>query len=201
MRIRRMILNDGNVDQEWKESVASNQAHRSLSTCFDVEYMAEQLKSLWYWFKNGLTNWYKWGGVIWANREYDYSYLFAMLRHKLDLMKKHHEKHLSFEGVELEIEHLDTTIKALDRLLEDQYLERELESVNNKWGEPVMMYRSVDGDACQVDFICENVVTERDAQKYHNDYQQALAKADQRQRDDLTLVCIMLEKHSLKWWD
>ena len=88
--------------------------------------MKQGIKNLIYWFK-----------VIWNDRDWDYSFMLILWRHKLKSMHKHYSNLNFFVGEERVARDTHRAVLALDRLIKEEYfLTKEYDRrvrINSRW--------------------------------------------------------------------
>lgn len=70
----------------------------------------------------GIMNIKRWYYVIWCDRDFNWTFIMIILRHKLKLIKNGYDKHHKYVGQEKEIHNLKVAILLIDRILEDEYI-------------------------------------------------------------------------------
>lgn len=202
------ILTTEERRQGWKEWI-NNRPRTTKEKLIDFVDDCAKLFKLKFW----LYNWYKfvyivknifrWTPIIVKDCEWDHSYLLIILRAKIKHMHEFHDKARSFVGVEQEIERMQQVIEALDRLIEEQYTEKCVARVYEKWGKPHFVNRPDEArpECYEIASWHENVKTERDAKLCGQQINQAYKTADKARQDDLDFVCNTLKKHLFNWWD
>lgn len=79
---------------------------------------------IWY----GIRNLIIWSPVIWKDRQWDQSFLYAIMKKKIFLMAKNFEKFDHHEGKDKYVKRLCICYNLLDRLEKDDYFRKEHES-------------------------------------------------------------------------
>jgi predicted DNA-binding ribbon-helix-helix protein len=74
-------------------------------------------------FKQGLTNLYKWLPVIWKDRDWDYNYVFNILKFKLKEMSKYNASRRWHSGWENNVRNMNICVSLTDKL--NDYYESE----------------------------------------------------------------------------
>ena len=75
----------------------------------------------------GIRNIFRWLPVLWHDRDWDHSYLYIVLRKKLETMLQYHktDKSARFEGQEYIIRDLSICVNILKRLEDDYWFENQ----------------------------------------------------------------------------
>lgn len=87
---------------------------------------------LYRWFKwdakhfhrtvwRGIKNLWVWFHIIWKDRDWDHSYVFSLLKFKLERVANRIEKTNYFEGSSREAEYVRTCIRLIDKIQDDYY--------------------------------------------------------------------------------
>ena len=85
------------------------------------------MKSLYYKIIYGLQNLFTWFRVIWKDRDWDHYWIYYILRFKLSRMVKSFEKYDIHVGNERHIKQMKTCVWLLDRLIGNDYADKEWE--------------------------------------------------------------------------
>ncbi len=68
--------------------------------------MIEKLKTRWNCFKKGILNLVYYFHVIWSDRDWDWSFMMDLQKHKLDSIIKHYETNNCFVNQEIELRYM-----------------------------------------------------------------------------------------------
>jgi len=141
---------------------------------------------------NRLKNVFYWLPVIWKDHNFDYEYIFIILRHKLQKMR---DDFRSKDAVGAEANkranEMELAIEVLDRLTAQDYIINCTENHDKKWG----------------DIYWENgikryyVKTEKDKIQEAKEYKKCCELADLQEKQDLDYLFKLLRKHIYTWWD
>lgn len=88
--------------------------HRYLWWKFEGQYIVSNLIK-------GVKNLIKWFPIIWKDRDYDYSYTFAILKAKLNNQADYLEKNNHFINSLRQAQIIKTCIRLIDKINEDFY--------------------------------------------------------------------------------
>ena len=91
---------------------------------------------IWYNFKHGIINLIIWFPVIWKNRDWDYCFLYKIMKKKLEMMEnlqRFHGHHVDDVAM---ANQMKACIVLIDRLIEDDYNSICFDDYFNKWGHP-----------------------------------------------------------------
>lgn len=92
-------------------------------TIFDeIRYFfLDKLPSMWYNIKNGIKQVVKWLPIIWKEQDWDYIYLYGIIKNKLEFMVAEFEC-CDFKAKENDVKWMRSAIKLLDRIINEEYL-------------------------------------------------------------------------------
>lgn len=104
------------------------------------------IKSWWYYtgryiitdFKEGIKNIWTWFPIIWKDRNWDHSYIFLILGHKLKLQSKYIANKNTFVNSKRNSEIMSTCISLIDKINKEFYCSEYHDYLNVKfWFEPI----------------------------------------------------------------
>lgn len=82
-----------------------------------------------YNLKYGIKNLFKYFKVIWNDRHWDYSFILILLKFKLETIKNSYSKKHYSTDVPYQLKYINICIILLDRLIENNFLEEELNNL------------------------------------------------------------------------
>lgn len=148
-------------------------------------------------FLDGVKRVFSWLPIIWRDRDYDQSYLYEIMRHKLRSMEKFFSGDFAFaanaDKAAREIHH---AIWLLDRIIAEDYYDDAFRFHRKKWGEPI--HEIVYG---QWHVTYPNATTEEEYEQARKEAMTALKNAEKSKINDVRYLMHLLGKHSLGWWD
>lgn len=131
------------------------------------------LRNMW----RGIKNLIVWFPIIWKDRQWDYVFIFIMLKHKLELMKIMFENDAYTEKAPEVVDKLKRCIKLLDRLSDD----------------------SIYFDEANTEY---NYTFDKSKTKSNIDKLRATGLYEEKLfQYDLNELTTMLRKHIKEWWD
>jgi hypothetical protein len=140
--------------------------------------------------------------ILWNDWDFDARPgLYILIKKKLErlrpcLLYGHLES-----GEKLTIQ-IDIIIKALDRLIADDYEEEEMVEVDEKWGKVNFWFEPIPNSECfEWKYDRPNMNTEEDKKQERIDYRAALKRGYDRQQRDAKIVFRGLEKLHWRFWD
>lgn len=136
------------------------------------------------YFVTGLVNIFQWAPILYKDRHWDYTYIYIILRHKLDLQQKHLAKYGCHEEVDRDVKNIKIAIELLRRIVEDDYETAAFEELREK----------------------DLLISIKDLQKATSEdrlqkAKKVFAKHRKRKNGDKKFLFTHLEKHIEEWWD
>ena len=106
-----------------------------------------------------------------------------------------------FVGSEKEARRMRMCAKLLERIIEENYCEKEHEEHDRKWGELNMVENKVEGkDYYLIDIYRDKAKTEKEKAKEEKEMKRIWDKEAMMEQQDIDLLFETLRKHSRKWW-
>lgn len=150
----------------------------------------------------GIKNLVVWFPTVWRDRQWDFHYIYLILRHKLYLA----EQSMRYDGI-----HVDNTKDAdrmlrflhlLDSLIEDKYHEIAFKNHDKEWGKPTLEFVELPDKEglSKVTLNRPNVKTKEDERKERKSFMRACEIEDQFRKADLNELFRLMEKHIQEWW-
>lgn len=137
-----------------------------------------------------------WIPILWSNYDWDYNYLFEVMRYKLDCM----EKHIRAEGHAVSSSRTADEIKTakllLDRICEGEYLENATKTVEQQWGT-----WTFDWSSSRLNKIWTKDLSEAEKGFAERDTMRAYKHSDYMEKQDVEYLFKFMQKHHKKWWD
>lgn len=97
------------------------------SIIFDIRYKMRQ-------FIQGVKNLIKWRKIIWYDRNFDYFYVYEILKKKLEFQRDHIQKYKLHENYQRDIDTLTECIELIKEVQYEECINIELNS-NESWTE------------------------------------------------------------------
>jgi hypothetical protein len=144
----------------------------------------------------GICNIIVWFPIIWKDRQWQQSFIFEILNHKLKRMEKFYrsDQVYSVEALEIadEIKHAQ---EITQRILDDNYLSVTLEEYEKLYeGKEIMKFEKVDGEEYS------KVVWTEDQEQMEM-FRKAGVDADISAKKDLDDFLDFMKENIEKWWD
>jgi hypothetical protein len=151
---------------------------------------------LYYYPKRFFRNLIDYRKFLWYNTWFDFTFIFEILKLKLETDVKYYKKD-SFSGVSEEIiEEMQICIKSLDRLIEDVYYDEAFEEHDAKWGK--LEHEFLEN---RVKFKRKNVLNETDEEQERKEFLEKCEDETSLRKIDLEIVFDTMKNNILKWWD
>jgi hypothetical protein len=159
--------------------------------------MFKKIKS---WFRYdipyGLKNLLVWFKVIWSDRNWDYHYIYIILRHKLDLMEKAIRSNNNHTEANRDADQIKECVDILDRLIDDAYFDLAYKDYEEKWGG--IKFR-VEENRLQLDN--PKVQTPEDHEEERHDFKNAMMKENILKENDINRLFDLMKNNIQGWWD
>lgn len=148
----------------------------------------------------------KWIPVLWNDYDWDYHFIFPILRFKLYNMGKCFYNNISkgygWVGDEKAIRELKTCVCLLDRLIEDDYEYEACRNMIDRWGEIQFKETTLDnGGSKLTNFTREKILTKKDKIQAQKDTIREDQRAFDRKKYDIEYLFKIMHRKMLSWWD
>ena len=138
-----------------------------------------------------------WLPTIWRDRDWDYVYLFLILRKKLSLMEKFFASDKALTANHKEVaNNIKECREILDRLIEDNYLAEKYDKHYEKWGQPEF---NIEGENLEITY--KNVKTEEDEITMRKEFRELAIKEMEEKENDKNLLFEKMAQSITSWWD
>lgn len=158
-----------------------------------ADIINSKLTRFFYNVKNGIRNLWKWRSVVWNDRPWDYVYIFKALRFKLDETQRCIDG--TFVGAEEEASKIRSLIEAIDRIIEDDYVKKEYEEMDKRYGKLEMIFN----DDNTITTTRENLKEEDKETERKETLALAELEAERRQQD-INFVFDTMKNDIQRWW-
>lgn len=106
-----------------------------------------------------------------------------------------------FVGSEKEARRMRMCAQLLERIIEENYCEKENEEHERKWGKLRSIETHVEGtDYLTVEFYRDNAKTEKEKAREDKERKRIWKKEQMMEQQDIDLLFETMRKHSRKWW-
>jgi hypothetical protein len=171
-----------------------------LQTVRPVEGTKRKIEIWFRDFTTGIDNLLQWFPIIWCDRYWDSHYLFVIMKKKLMNMEKGIREADIHVDAQSDAARIQICIDCLDRLIKDEYHDVAFKDHDKKWGDLKMELRKRRKFG-QVLISRPNAITEEQIQQEIEESKKCWEFADILQKNDLALLCEIIQKESLRWWD
>lgn len=144
----------------------------------------------------------EWIPVLWNNWDWDYNFLLLILQYKLKRMSKHIKEHDNLYKSGQIAAQMQACADIIQRLLDNEYDEKEMAALDEKWGELQMDSLPCEYEGCRALDIYRPKAREMGMEDQEREESLAARQeaADRRQKDFEILFRIM-NKRIEWWWD
>ena len=142
-------------------------------------------------FKNLL----RWLPIIWKDEDWDHTYIYNILKFKLQNQADYLEERNHFVGVEREVEKMRTCIKLLERLKEDYYGDLYHKKSDEKYGKTNFRFEPVEDRPGLTTLETDD--SEEVSKGRMEFYMEGAKKHEQARR----ILFTLLDRNIEKWWD
>lgn len=118
-----------------------------------------------------------------------------MLREKLRIDSKYYKDRSVALYAKDKYNKMDLTIKFLNRLIDDNYLENAFVNHDKKWGKSEMIFH----DSGRVEITREDVHTKEDEEQERKEFIKCFEHSQYTQKQDIKNLFKILEKNILYW--
>jgi hypothetical protein len=147
-----------------------------------------------------------WGWKMRDNYDFDHTYIYIMLKLKISRMSK-----LFIENDYTEDEDwnhsrraMEFCINVLDRLIEDEYSNKQTDILDAKFGASEMTSEQIaSGKTFRVIFMRNGIEESKtpDHEEYHEEFLRRINFADRKRKRDINLLFKVMEQRIEYWWD
>jgi hypothetical protein len=181
-------------------------------------------KKAYYWWKfdgrylhktflQGCKNLVKWFPIIWKDRDYDHSYIFSVIKFKLEKQAKYLDFKDRFESTPNKVKYMNICSRLLERLMNDTYGLEYQNYIDTNFYSKLSDYKGEDnGDYYELEIETSNDRLDDYFRKHKSVYNKISNKTDDRHSIALKiaqtnhnrarkLLFKILEEHIEGWWD
>lgn len=151
----------------------------------------------------GVRNLISWFPIIWKDRNWDYWFIYVILRHKLHLMEQNIRRYGHHTTSDKDADKIKVCVLLLDRLINDDYHENVYYQYYKRWGHPEMVFQEFTKNSKlgELLFRYPNVKNEEDDKLRHAQYLSKGQLSEALKKQDLDLLFKIMNKHIQTWWD
>jgi hypothetical protein len=146
----------------------------------------------------------QWIPVLWNNWDWDYNFLFDILRYKMDRMSKHLAEHDVGVTAWQRAAQLKACVDIIDRIQDGSlsYTKEEQKAHEEKWGETI--HESVeteDPGLFKLDMYSQKARDERLEEQERKEQLAIYELGRNRKQKDLDVLFRIMRKRVEYWWD
>lgn len=204
MKIKELVEKIDDVIYEWMDKREGTKIEKIYSFFrFTIVRLIEETYSFFHRdIPYGIENLIVWFKTIWTDRDWDYIFLFYILKLKLSRMEKlirEHGKHLDSD---LDARRIKRCVIILDRLIKDEYQEKALERHDKKWGNRDYRFEKIPGTNCsKLEIDIENATTDELKEQERQEFLKYTKFAWHVKQKDIEILFNTMKKHIFEWWD
>jgi hypothetical protein len=140
--------------------------------------------------------------ILWSDADYDFSHILLMLQYKVKRTRQHIEKHHILANSDKYCKQMKEVEDLLDKVLLDEYAEKEHEAHDLKWGESVFVSIDVPGKPyTESRTVRLNVRTEKDKKQELKEYRAIMDLESKRMSEAWNRLFYILKNNIRHWWD
>jgi hypothetical protein len=154
-----------------------------------------------YDFPAGLKNLYLWRKVIWQDRNWDHSYIYKILRHKLALTEeciRTNDRHMD---AQIEAQKIRICLDMLDRIIKDEYLEACSVEHKKKWGEADYNFVPVESGCSRMNVTYSNANTKEENELARKEFGKAAIDSLLLKEKEIRTLFKLIGNNIEGWWD
>jgi hypothetical protein len=170
-----------------------------------VKSVKEYIIDILYWektykIKMGIRNLWRWKGIIWSDRNWDDTFLFRIMRHKLNLMYKDMNKYSHHLYVDDYLKTINKCILILDRLIDQEYSDNALYFHDKKWGEIKINTIPYNDEYVKLD-VYRPIARQKELEEQEiKEFQKWMKHSNYMEKQDIEFLFNTMKKHIRNWW-
>ena len=145
--------------------------------------------------KQGIKNLAKWFSIIWQDRDWDQSYLYEIIKFKLEQMESYHREHGITLNAYKYADQMRVCVNLLDRLIKDDYAENAFKHHDKKWGDGRLTFNP------KFSVEREKAITDKEKAQERKEWNRLYEHSDNLHKQDLDMLFTNMRKHIEGWWD
>jgi hypothetical protein len=147
--------------------------------------------------KKGIWNLISWFSIIWHDRDWDYYFLYELLKFKLERMENYLRKHGHSLDSEKDADSIQECVVILKRLINEDYVAEDWNRIHARWGE----FECIPMEDGHSRLECTHVKTDEDREKYSSDIKNCCEKEESLVQGDLNALFENMKLNIRRWWD
>lgn len=146
----------------------------------------------------GIQNLFKWFSIVWKDRDWDYAYIFIVLKFKIHNTALNIVKYGESVDNNQKIKYMLLAEKLIDYISQEHYLQNSLNMLSNKWGHYDFENNNIYE---QLFFSRQKIKSDQDKLEYKEDFSKAFILADKQHNKAKRLLFNILNEHIETWWN
>lgn len=154
--------------------------------------------------KFGVANLISWLPVIWNDRNWDYWFIYVIIRKKLDNTRQSLKKYHNHVHWERDYDNISKVVFALDRLIKNNYSDMVYKELEEEFGELNLSSEKIENkNLYQLMFTRDKVdySNEKQVERLERKTKQAINREKYLREQDKKFVFSEMCKHIEEWWD
>lgn len=154
--------------------------------------------------KEGVKNLIKWSPVIWNDRDFDYIFIFRILKFKLEQMEKRFRECDYTMDSQKNAREIKQCIKILNRIINQDYCNIAFMFHDKKWGNLFMELHDSeieDDESHPLVLHREKVRNLNDQEEEKKEFRRCMDQENYLENQDIEYLFKIINKHIRKWWD
>jgi len=153
-----------------------------------------------------VKNFWKFRKILWTDRDWDYGFLYDLLKFKLSDMAKHQRAHSYHEGAERYAKQLDFAVFLIDRITKDYYWEEDMKKHEDYWGENIWDFverpeeHPAYGKLSELHFYTLRSRDENRQEEEREARMQIHYRAEERKQKDIKRLFKHICRYHQGWW-
>ena len=145
----------------------------------------------------GIENLIKWFPIIWRDRNWDYHFIYVILKHKLHLTEKHIRGHNNHTSSEKDANQIKKCVLLLDRLIADDYHEMAFKEYDEKWVASELVTKKTERCEDCIEIPIVHTKEDKEKENIKNSFKYERYSKDQ----DKKMLFKLLNKNVEGWWE
>ena len=176
-----------------------------------MEYLIKRTIESIRWFPHDVWQFFRkiiyWAPVIWKDRDYDYTYIYDILIHKLLCVANNLEKKGYHVNSKVNAKQIRYAVLLMNKIKQNDFCKKEFEEHYKKWGEAIMDFVECPPDeysSGEKFYVSEMYTTKAVSPEQREQESEEINKLFklEREREELYYIHLFdfLRKNIRKWW-
>lgn len=151
--------------------------------------------------KYGIRNLWRWFPIIWNDRDWDYYYIFKLLKFKFKNMEYNFRNYAHIADADKVADELKVCQLLLDRLIKDEYYGKAYKWHDERWGKAEFNWEPIDSEYSKLDIKRKFVITDKDEKQERKEYMRLYNHEGMLRKQDIEFLFHIITRKILGWWD